>query len=112
MAWERSHRNRSVGVEKLFGNTARAGRRGQHIPPTMLTYRQGFLSDKHRRARMRGPCDDAAVPPPLVDVIALNAADARPAQDGGPDRIELVTYMARDGLTPDIVTFAAVRAAV
>jgi copper homeostasis protein len=57
-------------------------------------------------------CDDAVVPKPILEVIALDVSDARAAQDGGADRIELVADMAQDGLTPDIATFAAIRAAV
>ena len=57
-------------------------------------------------------CDDAAVPESILEVIALDAADAAAARDGGADRIELVTDMARQGLTPPVATFAAVRAAV
>jgi copper homeostasis protein len=57
-------------------------------------------------------CDDAGVVRPILEVIALDAADARAAQDGGADRIELVSDMVSDGLTPDLPTFAAVRAAV
>ncbi|MDT0378485.1 copper homeostasis protein CutC [Streptomyces sp. DSM 42041] len=49
---------------------------------------------------------------PLLEVIALDADDARAAQAGGADRLELVTDMAADGLTPSPGTFAAVRAAV
>ncbi|TDD73699.1 copper homeostasis protein CutC [Actinomadura rubrisoli] len=37
----------------------------------------------------------------LLEVIALTAADARAAQEGGADRIEVVADMAADGLTPD-----------
>jgi copper homeostasis protein len=48
----------------------------------------------------------------ILEVIALGAADARAARDGGADRIELVAGMDHDGLTPDLGTFAAVRAAV
>jgi copper homeostasis protein len=48
---------------------------------------------------------------PILEVIALTAADARAARDGGADRIELVTAMARDGLTPELETFERVRAA-
>jgi len=48
----------------------------------------------------------------ILEVIALDAADARAARDGGADRIELVSDMRRQGLTPDLATFAAVRAAV
>ncbi|MFI5868168.1 copper homeostasis protein CutC [Streptomyces sp. NPDC051546] len=48
----------------------------------------------------------------LLEVIALDAEDAVAAQAGGADRLELVTDMAADGLTPPRETFAAVRAAV
>lgn len=50
--------------------------------------------------------------PMLLEVIALNAADAAAAEAGGADRLELVTDMAADGLTPSRETVAAVRAAV
>jgi copper homeostasis protein len=49
---------------------------------------------------------------PLLEIIALDAADARNAQDGGADRIELVSDMSKSGLTPDVSTFEAVRDAV
>jgi copper homeostasis protein len=49
---------------------------------------------------------------PLLEVIALDAADARHARDGGADRVELVSDMAADGLSPAPATVAAVRAAV
>ncbi|MGF1430877.1 copper homeostasis protein CutC [Kitasatospora sp. LaBMicrA B282] len=49
---------------------------------------------------------------PIFEVIALTAVDARAAQAGGADRLELVTDMAADGLTPDVAEFAAIRAAV
>lgn len=49
---------------------------------------------------------------PILEVIALDAEDARAAQAGGADRLELVTDMAADGLTPSRRTFAGVRAAV
>ncbi|MDF2259427.1 copper homeostasis protein CutC [Streptantibioticus ferralitis] len=49
---------------------------------------------------------------PIFEVIALGADDAVAAQAGGADRLELVTDMAADGLTPGLETFAAVRAAV
>ncbi|CCB75147.1 Homeostasis protein [Streptantibioticus cattleyicolor NRRL 8057 = DSM 46488] len=45
-------------------------------------------------------------------MIALGADDAIAAEAGGADRLELVTDMAADGLTPGRATFAAVRAAV
>ncbi|WP_328538129.1 copper homeostasis protein CutC [Streptomyces sp. NBC_00344] len=48
----------------------------------------------------------------LLEVIALSAEDAVAAQAGGADRLELVTDMAADGLTPPPETFAAIRAAV
>lgn len=47
----------------------------------------------------------------LLEVIALSADDAKAAQDGGADRIEVVADMAADGLTPDPDVVAAVRAA-
>ncbi|MEU8551499.1 copper homeostasis protein CutC [Streptomyces roseoverticillatus] len=49
---------------------------------------------------------------PILEVIALGPRDARAAQDGGADRLELVTDMAADGLTPPLETFTAVRDAV
>jgi copper homeostasis protein len=49
---------------------------------------------------------------PIVEVIALNADDAVAARDGGADRLELVTDMAADGLTPSRATFGAIRHAV
>jgi copper homeostasis protein len=49
---------------------------------------------------------------PIFEVIALGAHDAVAAQEGGADRLELVTDMASDGLTPPRATFAAIRAAV
>ncbi|QKW08303.1 copper homeostasis protein CutC [Streptomyces sp. NA04227] len=48
----------------------------------------------------------------VLEVIALDATDARAAERGGADRLELVTDMAADGLTPSRETFAAVREAV
>lgn len=48
----------------------------------------------------------------MLEVIALSAEDARAAQAGGADRLELVTDIAADGLTPDRATFAAIRDAV
>ncbi|MFG2721400.1 copper homeostasis protein CutC [Streptomyces sp. NPDC048416] len=48
----------------------------------------------------------------LLEVIALDAQDAVAAQAGGADRLELVTDIAADGLTPPLKTFAAIRAAV
>ena len=48
----------------------------------------------------------------VLEVIALDAQDAVAAQAGGADRLELVTDMAADGLTPSRETFAEIRAAV
>jgi copper homeostasis protein len=48
----------------------------------------------------------------VLEVIALDAEDAVAAQAGGADRLELVTDMAADGLTPPAGTVAAIRAAV
>ncbi|MBA4866812.1 copper homeostasis protein CutC [Streptomyces sp. PSKA54] len=48
----------------------------------------------------------------VLEVIALTPEDAVAAQAGGADRLELVTDMASDGLTPSHDTFARIRAAV
>ncbi|MGW0117651.1 copper homeostasis protein CutC [Streptomyces sp. NPDC003327] len=48
----------------------------------------------------------------VLEVIALDEEDAVAAQAGGADRLELVTDMAADGLTPSTAVFSAVRAAV
>ncbi|MFF4031997.1 copper homeostasis protein CutC [Streptomyces sviceus] len=48
----------------------------------------------------------------VLEVIALDAEDAIAAQAGGADRLELVTDMAADGLTPTVATVAAIRGAV
>jgi copper homeostasis protein len=48
---------------------------------------------------------------PLLEVIALDADDAAAAEQGGADRLEVVTGMDRDGLTPTLGTVAAIRAA-
>ncbi|MFF4168791.1 copper homeostasis protein CutC [Streptomyces sp. NPDC001744] len=48
----------------------------------------------------------------VLEVIALDEEDAVAAQSGGADRLELVTDMAADGLTPSGAGFAAIRAAV
>jgi copper homeostasis protein len=58
----------------------------------------------------RSMWDDATVPETILEVIALDAVDARAAEEGGADRIELVTDIAAQGLTPAVETFAAVRA--
>nr|WP_285736221.1 copper homeostasis protein CutC [Kitasatospora phosalacinea] len=49
---------------------------------------------------------------PMFEVIALTPQDARAAESAGADRLELVTDMAADGLTPSVADFAAIRAAV
>ncbi|MFF8318903.1 copper homeostasis protein CutC [Streptomyces bobili] len=48
----------------------------------------------------------------VLEVIALDARDAVAAQAGGADRLEVVTDIAADGLTPPVPAFAAIRAAV
>ncbi|MFC9911570.1 copper homeostasis protein CutC [Streptomyces sp. NPDC127197] len=48
----------------------------------------------------------------VLEVIALDVEDAVAAQAGGADRLELVTDIAADGLTPPTGTVAAIRAAV
>ncbi|NEC89034.1 copper homeostasis protein CutC [Streptomyces sp. SID12501] len=48
----------------------------------------------------------------VLEVIALGVEDAVAARDGGADRLELVTDMAADGLTPTVAAFAGIRAAV
>ncbi|MHC3469163.1 copper homeostasis protein CutC [Streptomyces sp. 7R007] len=48
----------------------------------------------------------------VLEVIALDVEDAVAAQAGGADRLELVTDMAADGLTPSAAAFAGIRAAV
>ncbi|MGA5039436.1 copper homeostasis protein CutC [Streptomyces capoamus] len=48
----------------------------------------------------------------VLEVIALDVEDAVAAQAGGADRLELVTEMAADGLTPEPATVAAIRSAV
>ncbi|GIG58613.1 copper homeostasis protein CutC [Longispora fulva] len=47
----------------------------------------------------------------LLEIIALDALDASAAEAGGADRLELVSDMRADGLTPTVETVAAVRAA-
>ncbi|MBB5934536.1 copper homeostasis protein CutC [Streptomyces zagrosensis] len=49
---------------------------------------------------------------PILEVIALGVDDAVAAEAGGADRLELVTDMAADGLTPTLAAFGAIRAAV
>ncbi|MFE7210957.1 copper homeostasis protein CutC [Streptomyces sp. NPDC001698] len=48
----------------------------------------------------------------VLEVIALDVEDAVAAQAGGADRLELVTDIAADGLTPPTRTVAGIRAAV
>ncbi|MBB6415253.1 copper homeostasis protein CutC [Streptomyces sp. AK010] len=48
----------------------------------------------------------------VLEVIALGVEDAVAAQAGGADRLELVSDMAADGLTPSAATVAGVRRAV
>ncbi len=48
----------------------------------------------------------------LLEVIALDAQDARLAVEGGADRLELVSAMEFSGFNPSLAAFAAIRAAV
>ncbi|WP_329457252.1 copper homeostasis protein CutC [Streptomyces sp. NBC_01497] len=48
----------------------------------------------------------------VLEVIALDADDAVAARDGGADRLEVVTDMAADGLSPSRETVGRIRAAV
>ncbi|WP_282697171.1 copper homeostasis protein CutC [Streptomyces sp. CC208A] len=48
----------------------------------------------------------------VLEVIALDERDAVAAQTGGADRLELVTDIAADGLTPPTAVFTAIRRAV
>jgi copper homeostasis protein len=48
----------------------------------------------------------------LLEIIALTVADARAAKLGGADRLEVVTDIASDGLTPPAHLVAAIRAEV
>jgi copper homeostasis protein len=47
----------------------------------------------------------------ILEVIALDAADAVAATAGGADRLELVSAIDLGGLTPELVTFERIRAA-
>jgi copper homeostasis protein len=49
---------------------------------------------------------------PIFEVIATSVQDAVAAVAGGADRLELVTDMHADGLTPAVETFALIRASV
>jgi copper homeostasis protein len=47
----------------------------------------------------------------LLEVIALDARDARAAEEGGADRIEVVTDISAAGLTPDSAVLTGIRKA-
>ena len=51
-------------------------------------------------------------PTPLLEVIAVDAGDARAAVSGGADRLELVSSMEHAGFDPSVETFEAIRDAV
>lgn len=53
-----------------------------------------------------------AAEPPLLEVIALDADDARAAAAGGADRLELVSEPRSAGFDPSVETFREIRAAV
>lgn len=59
-----------------------------------------------------GETGEAAQPRPVLEVIATSAEDAVAAEQGGADRLELVSEMALRGLTPTYETFASIREAV
>ncbi|HET9187925.1 MAG TPA: copper homeostasis protein CutC [Acidothermaceae bacterium] len=61
---------------------------------------------------MQQPTSEAPTGSNLLEVIALDAADARAAVRGGADRLELVQDMSADGLTPSIECFETIREAV
>ncbi|WP_018351852.1 copper homeostasis protein CutC [Longispora albida] len=46
----------------------------------------------------------------LLEIIALDALDAEAAEAGGADRLEVVSDMSADGLTPDVATIERIRA--
>jgi copper homeostasis protein len=52
------------------------------------------------------------MPNALLEVIALDAPDARLAVEGGADRLELVSAMEFAGFNPSLEAFTAIRAAV
>ena len=54
----------------------------------------------------------ARLTPPVLEVIATSVEDAVAAQRAGADRLELVSAMQHDGLTPDITLTQRIRDAV
>ncbi len=52
------------------------------------------------------------MPKALLEVIAIDAQDARAAVEGGADRLELVSAMEFSGFNPSLEAFTAIRAAV
>ncbi|KPI09974.1 CutC family protein [Actinobacteria bacterium OK074] len=77
-----------------------------HLPPAHALYltERGFMTSGRERALL----PDRA----LLEVIALGVEDAVAAERGGADRLEVVSDMAADGLSPAAGTVAAIRAAV
>jgi copper homeostasis protein len=61
---------------------------------------------------MSSPPSAHSTDPCLLEVIALDPADAVAAVRGGADRLELVQEMSADGLTPSIECFESIREAV
>jgi copper homeostasis protein len=53
-----------------------------------------------------------AAEPPLLEVIAVDADDARAAAVGGADRLELVSEPLQAGFDPSVAAFRAIRDAV
>jgi copper homeostasis protein len=61
---------------------------------------------------MQPPTSEAPTARHLLEVIALDATDARAAVRGGADRLEIVHDMTADGLTPSLECFEAIRETV
>src|SRR5690606_8824679 len=92
-------RSISPGCAAVNG-TAKTGRRPRRPPPGRLRLIRSHTNAVPGERQM-----------PLLEVIALTADDARAAEDGGADRLEVVADMAADGLTPDPDVVEAVRKA-
>src|SRR5882672_5490062 len=69
---------------------------------------------RHTFDKIRDPWQAASMShaSPLLEVIAVDAADARAAVTGGADRLELVSAMEHSGFDPSVDTFQEIREAV
>jgi copper homeostasis protein len=84
-------------------------------PPTSGVHerRRRWVEGPRPAAVELGRCGRVyAMPNGLLEVIALDAEDARRAVDGGAHRLELVSSMEFSGLCPALETVESVRAAV